>query len=85
MQSSGVSLDGDSTADPRLIEALREWRRVEAQRKRVPAFRIFSNRVLLALAEAQPADEAALLEVKGVGPALVRKYGERLLSLVTPG
>lgn len=85
VQSSGVSLDGDSTADPRLIEALREWRRVEAQNKRVPAFRIFSNRVLLALAEAQPADEDALLAVKGVGPALVRKYGKRLLSLVTPG
>ena len=84
VRSSGVSLDGDSTADPQLIDALREWRRVEAQRKRVPAFRVFSNRVLLALAEARPSNEDELLAVKGVGPALARKYGEPLLRMLAP-
>ena len=78
-----MSLDGDSTADPQLIDALREWRRVEAQRKRVPAFRIFSNRVLLALAEARPSNEDELLAVKGVGPSLARKYGEPLLRMLS--
>ena len=79
-----VSLDGDSTADPELIQALREWRNGEAKRRKVPAFRIFSNRVLLALAEERPDDEAALLAIKGVGDALVRKYGARLIELLRP-
>jgi DNA topoisomerase-3 len=77
-----IELDGDSTADPRVIEALREWRLAEAKSKRIPAFRVFSNKVLLALAEARPASEEDLLAIKGVGNALVRKYGERLLSLL---
>ena len=84
-RTGSVSLDGDSTADPRLIEVLREWRNAEAKKRRIPAFRIFSNRVLLAIAEARPADEDDLLAVKGVGDALLKKYGERLLSIVKPG
>ncbi|MEE3331346.1 MAG: DNA topoisomerase 3 [Myxococcota bacterium] len=83
-RTGSVSLDGDSTADPRLIEVLREWRNAEAKKRRIPAFRIFSNRVLLAIAEARPADEDDLLAVKGVGDALLKKYGERLLSIVKP-
>jgi DNA topoisomerase-3 len=79
---SSVSLDGDSTADPRVIDALREWRLAEAKRRRTPAFRIFSNRVLLALAEASPADEDELLAISGIGPALARKYGKQLLELL---
>ena len=65
-----------------MVEALREWRLGEARSRRVPAFRIFSNRVLLALAEARPGDEESLLAIKGVGNALVRKYGDRLLALL---
>ena len=77
-----IDLDADSTADPRMVEALREWRAAEARKKRIPAFRIFSNKTLLALAEARPSDEEELLAVKGVGSTLARKYGERLLSLL---
>jgi len=83
--SAAVELDGDSTADPRVIEALREWRKTEAQKRRVPAFRIFSNKVLLALAESRPSTADDLLEIKGVGNTLVRKYGDRILSILSPG
>ena len=65
-----------------VVEALREWRLAEAKKRRIPAFRIFSNRVLLALAEARPSSEEELLAVKGVGDMLLRKYGERLLSIL---
>ncbi|MCA9511861.1 MAG: HRDC domain-containing protein, partial [Myxococcales bacterium] len=66
----------------RVVEALREWRLAEAKARRIPAFRIFPNSVLLALAEARPSDEDELLAVKGVGPALARKYAARLLSIL---
>ena len=65
-----------------LVAALRAWRRSEARKFGVPAFRVFPDRTLLALAEQQPANESELLAVKGVGPALVRKYGEKILAIV---
>jgi hypothetical protein len=50
----------------------------------VPAFRIFGDRTLFALAEARPESEGALLAVPGLGPKLVQLYGEVLLRLVAP-
>jgi DNA topoisomerase-3 len=69
-------------APPQLVERIRAWRLEEARRRRVPAFRIFGDRTLFALAEARPRDEGALLAVPGLGPKLVQKYGEALLRLV---
>ena len=66
----------------KLDAALRAWRTDEATRKRVPAFRIMTNKVLAAVAAARPQDEAALLEVPGVGPSLVAKHGAKILQLV---
>jgi superfamily II DNA helicase RecQ len=48
----------------------------------VPAFRIFPDRTLFALAGARPASEAALTDVTGVGPRLARLYGSALLKLL---
>ncbi len=65
-----------------LIAALRAWRLSEARKSGVPAFRIFPDRTLLALAERQPGNEAELLAAPGIGPALARKYGEKILAIV---
>jgi DNA topoisomerase-3 len=65
-----------------LVSALQEWRAREAKRRRVPAFRIFPNRTLEALAAARPGDAEELLAVRGIGPKLVEKYGETLLTLI---
>jgi superfamily II DNA helicase RecQ len=48
----------------------------------VPAFRIFPDRTLFALAEGRPASEDALTAVTGVGPRLTRLYGPALLKLL---
>ncbi|MBV8202572.1 MAG: HRDC domain-containing protein, partial [Acidobacteria bacterium] len=65
-----------------LWAALRSWRTGEAKRRRVPAFHILSDRVLLAVAAARPRDEEGLLAISGIGPTIVRKYGDTLLRLV---
>ncbi|HEV7517804.1 MAG TPA: HRDC domain-containing protein, partial [Thermoanaerobaculia bacterium] len=70
---------------PGLIATLKAWRLAEARKRRVPAFKILTDRTLFALAAAQPADEAGLLAVPGVGPTLVRKYGEEVLRIVREG
>ena len=70
-----------SGADTELVAALKTWRLTEARRAGVPAFRILHDRTLLAIAAARPQDEAALLAVPGFGPALLKRYGDRILTL----
>jgi DNA topoisomerase-3 len=70
-------------APPALVERLRLWRLDEARRRRVPAFRIFGDRTLMALAQARPASEGELLEVPGLGPKLVERYGAVLLKVLS--
>jgi DNA topoisomerase-3 len=70
---------------PQVIEALKVWRRAEAQRRRVPAFRILTDRAVHALAASQPRTEADLLNVPGIGPTIVQKYGQEILGIVGLG
>jgi DNA topoisomerase III len=65
-----------------LVDALTRWRLAEARRRGIPAFRIMPNSTLHGLAAERPTTEAELLEVKGMGPTLVRKYGAELLALL---
>lgn len=74
-----AALDADETA---LFERLRAWRLEEARRRRVPAFRVLSDRTLAAICRARPADDEELLEVSGIGPALLRKFGRKVLAVV---
>ena len=80
---AGAVPDG-AGAPPQLVARLRAWRLEEARRRRVPAFRVFGDRTLLALAEARPETEGALLAVPGLGPKLVQRYGGALLKLLAP-
>jgi DNA topoisomerase-3 len=70
---------------PGLIDALKAWRRTEAQRRRVPAFRILTDRALTALAVTRPGDEVDLLNVPGIGPTIVQKYGREILGILEKG
>jgi DNA topoisomerase-3 len=76
-----VEPDGGG-APPELVARIRAWRLEEARRRRIPAFRIFGDRTLFALAQSRPEDESALLAVSGLGPKLVQRYGDALLKLV---
>ena len=68
-----------------LVAALRAWRLQEAKRQHVPAFRVMTNRALVAIADARPRSAASLREVAGVGPTLLSRYGARLVALCTGG
>jgi superfamily II DNA helicase RecQ len=48
----------------------------------VPAFRVLTDRTLIGIVHARPKDESELLDVSGIGPALLQKYGRALLSIV---
>ncbi|MFY2556110.1 DNA topoisomerase 3 [Corallococcus terminator] len=69
-------------APPGLVDSLKAWRLEEARKRKVPAFRILTDRVLGAIAAARPENGAALMAIHGVGPALTERYGSQILSLV---
>jgi RecQ family ATP-dependent DNA helicase len=69
-----------SPADAPLFEALKAWRLSAAAGK--PAYTVANNRTLEAIAAVRPADEAALIEISGVGPAFISKFAPEVLALV---
>ena len=79
--ASGVSLSHED-APEELVRALKAWRLTKAKQRRIPAFRILTDRTLLEVAISAPRDDEALLAVKGMGPRLVGKYGREILALV---
>jgi RecQ family ATP-dependent DNA helicase len=60
---------------------LKEWRTAEAKRLGVPAFMVLNDRTLAALSQARPANPRQLLEVSGMGPAKVERFGKVILEL----
>ena len=71
-----------ATYDEALFERLRAWRVDRAAEEKVPAYVVFTDLTLQAIAEAKPTDPAALLRVNGVGQAKLTKYGDDVLALV---
>ena len=71
-----------SESDLQLEGALREWRRSEARRRGVPAFRIFSDKTLAVIAKQRPLTTQELLAISGIGIATVEKYGKEIYRLV---
>ena len=70
-----------SAADEVLAAKLREWRTTEAKRLRVPAYVVMHDRTLNAVASARPRNLRELLEVDGMGPAKVDKFGAAILQV----
>ncbi len=72
-------LDGE---DRVVFEQLREWRAAKAKQQGGPAFIIFNDAVLRAIARDRPADLRALSRIKGVGPSKLDSYGDDVLEIV---
>jgi superfamily II DNA helicase RecQ len=64
-----------------LAARIKEWRAAEAKRLRVPAYVVLHDRTVNALAQARPANPKQLLEIDGMGPAKVEKFGGAILGL----
>ena len=68
-------------AQTALFESLKAWRSGRAKAGGVPAFLIFGDAVLRAIAAATPASLAALHAVSGVGPEKLERFGSDVLAL----
>ncbi|MFV0375335.1 DNA helicase RecQ [Microbacterium sp.] len=71
---------GDGDRD--LFEALRAWRAGVAKEQGVPAYIVFGDATLRALAEHRPRSVAALEGITGIGAKKREAYGEAVLEVI---
>ncbi len=76
---SGVSGEMDAKTAER-FERLRKLRKRIADEKSVPAYVVFSDATLLAMAERRPRNEGEMRGISGVGPKKLEQYGEVFLA-----
>jgi ATP-dependent DNA helicase RecQ len=69
-----------SDADQEVFERLRAWRAAAAKEQGVPAYVVFHDATLRAVATQRPADLDALSGISGVGQAKLDRYGEGILA-----
>ncbi|HEY9476632.1 MAG TPA: ATP-dependent DNA helicase UvrD2 [Mycobacteriales bacterium] len=71
-----------SDMDEELFERLRSWRRTRAEEQKVPAYVVFTDATLVAIAEDRPVDVPGLVAIPGIGQRKLDLYGSAVLSLV---
>ncbi|MFE0502069.1 DNA helicase RecQ [Lysobacter soli] len=77
--ATAVAIDLDPESQLR-FDALREWRSNMAREQNVPAYVIFHDSTLRAIAQAAPDDLDELSRVPGIGASKLDRYGEAVLQ-----
>lgn len=78
----GRCADCASDVDEDLHRRLLEWRTITAQAKQVPAYVVFTDATVQAIAERRPGRDTELISIAGIGPRKLGLYGPAVLALV---
>jgi len=78
----GRCQDCPPTYDEATFEALRLWRLAVAGAAKVPAYVVFTEATLTAIAERTPATAAQLATISGVGARKLERYGDDVLAIL---
>ncbi|WP_392542855.1 ATP-dependent DNA helicase UvrD2 [Oryzobacter telluris] len=70
------------TMDEALFDTLRAWRLEQAKEADVPAYVVFTDATLTAIAERVPKDTRELAQISGVGPAKLERWGDAVLTVL---
>ncbi|WP_083587336.1 DNA helicase RecQ [Agrococcus sp. Marseille-P2731] len=65
-----------------VFQALRSWRASTAKEQAVPAYVVFNDKTLAAIAERKPSTLVELSTVSGVGESKLERYGEAVLEVL---
>jgi DNA helicase-2/ATP-dependent DNA helicase PcrA len=82
LRELGLAETPAAAADDPLLVSLKQWRLERARAEGRPAYVVFHDTTLAAIAALRPASEAELRAVPGVGPAKIERYGADLLAAV---
>jgi DNA helicase-2/ATP-dependent DNA helicase PcrA len=69
-------------ADGPLLDRLRKWRLERSKADGVPAYVVFHDATLAQIADRKPKSRLELLDVPGIGPAKLDRYGDEVLTVV---
>ncbi|MEU6758980.1 ATP-dependent DNA helicase UvrD2 [Streptomyces sp. NPDC046685] len=75
--------DCPSDMDEGLYERLREWRADQAKEQGLPPYCVFTDKTLMAIAEAAPDEAGELSMISGVGGRKLERYGADVLAICT--
>lgn len=78
-KEQGYLIHKSSNTD--IYEELKQYRLETSKKENVPAYFIFTNEELYALAERKPNTKEELLQIKGFGSKKVEKYGEGIMRI----
>jgi DNA helicase-2/ATP-dependent DNA helicase PcrA len=70
-----------SDYDEELLERMRHWRLTTSKEQKVPAYVVFTDATLQAIAERVPRSESELAAIPGVGAVKLDRYGSAILAL----
>jgi DNA helicase-2/ATP-dependent DNA helicase PcrA len=73
------------SADAAAFGRLRAWRKRQAEAQGVPAYVVFSDATLVAIADGAPVDTTALAKIPGVGPTKLERYAAPVLEVLAGG
>jgi DNA helicase-2/ATP-dependent DNA helicase PcrA len=79
----GRHSDCPATYDEGTLTLLKEWRKQQAGDEKVPAFCVFTDATLVAIAESRPTDQQSLIKIPGLGQSKLTKYGEQVLAIIS--
>src|SRR5690554_507988 len=68
---------------PILFRRLRKLRKAIADEEEVPPYVVFNDNSLVEMAMYCPIDEAAFLEITGVGQKKLERYGKEFIAAIT--
>ena len=71
-----------SDIDEELLAQLKDWRLRISKEMSVPAYVVFTDNTLIAIAETLPTDDAALVAIPGIGARKLEQYGPDVLAMV---
>lgn len=77
--------DCPSDMDEALYERLHDWRAVRAREIGQPAYCVFTDKTLMAIAEAVPGSERDLAGISGVGARKLGRFGAAVLDICAGG
>ncbi len=75
-------MTGAVSYDESLFSRLREWRKNIAAERGVPAYVIFHDSTLQAIAQEKPTSMSGLSRIAGLGERKLAQYGDQLLAVI---